>query len=188
MTQTSGEDDFDDELIADYREGFDDHYEIIINCIAALDTTPKNDASIDEMFRSMHTIKGNARILIFEQLASFLHSVEESISALRDHKIIFTELLGESITLSLDKAKEISEAIFANSAEDDPSVTRIQDIFLQIQSCTQTEVDQLCTKIIKEITGFDVSPDSLSPELIIPEPKEPPHQPNLCFKQKWSRK
>lgn len=156
MTQHSVENDFDDELIEDFRQSFEDHYETVINCIATLELTPDSDASIDQLFRSLHTIKGNARMLLLEQLALFVHGIEESLSALRDHKIQFTILLGESITLCLDKTKEISETIFNNSAEDDPSVTALLNIFPQLQNCPQEEVDILCAKIIKQITGFDV--------------------------------
>jgi len=170
MTQTSADEDFDDDLINDYREGFNDHYEIIVNCIATLETTPDSDETIDEMFRSMHTVKGNARILMFAQLAEFLHSIEESISAAREHKITFTALLGEAITLSLDKAKEISEKIFSHSVDDDPSIETISSVFLQMQTCKQNEVDPLCAIIIKEVTGFDIEATNINTELTIPEP------------------
>ena len=156
MSNQSVENDFDDELITDYRENFDDHYEIIINCIAVLEVTPDNIASIDELFRSLHTIKGNARMLMLDNLSKFLHGLEECISALRDKKIQYTDLLGESITLSLDKAKEISEAIFSQSIINDPSIEVIQNIFLDLKKCSQHEVDILCAEIIKEITGFDI--------------------------------
>lgn len=74
MTDSAVYEDFDDELITDYREGFNDHYEIIINRIATLEATPHNDTCIDELFRTFHTIKGDARILMFSQLSDFLHS------------------------------------------------------------------------------------------------------------------
>ncbi|MBN4080632.1 Hpt domain-containing protein [Beggiatoa alba] len=170
MTHSATEYDLDDEIITDYREGFDDHYDVVINCIASLESTPENDASIDEMFRAMHTIKGNAKMLVFEELAMFLHAVEEGISALRDHKIIFTELLGEAITLSLDKSKEISENIFSHSLTDDPSLIIIQDVFKTLQKCSQAEVDLLSARIIKEITGFDIELASISQELPSLEP------------------
>lgn len=156
MTQSSAEDDFDNELIADYREGFNDHYELVINCIASLEATPDNDTAIAELFRALHTVKGNARMLMFEQLAHFLHSVEESVSALRDHKIRFTKLLGEAITLSLDKAREISEELFSHSTTDSTTTNSIQDLFAELESSQQQDVDPICAKIIKEITGFDI--------------------------------
>lgn len=156
MTLHTVENDFDDELITDFRESFNDHYETILNCIASLEISSDNDASIDELFRSLHTIKGNARMLMFEHLAKFIHSIEDGLLALRDHKIQFTDLLGESITLSLDKAKEVSEDIFSNSISDDISLDIIQNIFLELQSSPQEEVDPICAKIIKEITGFDI--------------------------------
>lgn len=166
MPSNIPEEEFDAELINDYREGYDDHYEIIINCIAILEANPDNDETIDELFRAFHTVKGNARMLMFEELANFLHSVEESISLLREHKIIFTELLGEAITLCLDKAKEISEAIFSQTTVDDPSIQDIQDTFTQMQSCQQQEVDLLCAQIIKLITGFDIDVNGLQGNLI----------------------
>jgi len=156
MAQISPEDELDQELIADYRDSFVDHYEIIINCIATLELTPDNDASIDELFRSLHSIKGNARMLMFEQLAFYIHAIEEGLSALREHKIQFTELMGEAITLSLDKAKEFSEDFLTRSITENPSMNVIQEIFTQLHSASQDDVDSLCAKIVKEITGFEI--------------------------------
>ena len=156
MQENAADNDFDQELIIEYREGFNDHYEEIINCIATLEADPKDGECIDELFRAFHTVKGDARMLMFDQLADFLHSVEDSISALREQTIVYTDLLGESITLSLDKAREISEAIFAQSMDDDPSIEIIRNLFKQIHTGLQEEVDPVCAKIIKEITGFDI--------------------------------
>ena len=171
MQEKAENTDFDEDLINDYREGFNDHYEEIINCLATLEATPKDDACIDDLFRTFHTVKGDARMLMFDQLADFLHSVEDSISAMREHTITYTDLLGESITLSLDKAKEISEGIFAQSVENDPSVDNIRQLFTQIHTCHQDELDPICAKIIKEITGFDIDLASTSIETFTAVPE-----------------
>ncbi len=44
------------------------------------------DEEIDEIFRHMHTIKGNSMMMMFEQISNLAHAVEDLYDYLRKEK------------------------------------------------------------------------------------------------------
>jgi two-component system, chemotaxis family, sensor kinase CheA len=85
------------EFVAESGEGLQRMEETLL----AAETDPTNPSLLDELFRIAHTIKGNAGLLDFSDLAGFAHAVEDMLEALR----------GRQITLSRDPASLLLAAV-----------------------------------------------------------------------------
>jgi len=74
-----------------------------------------DEAALDEMFRNMHTLKGNARLLGFSRLNDIVHEAEELYRALR---------AGDDEAVSWDQ-----QALLANDAGVRAAVQEYADVF-----------------------------------------------------------
>src|ERR1700682_156534 len=85
------------EFLAESAEGLQRMEQTLL----AAENDPGNADLLDELFRIAHTIKGNASLLEFSDLAGFAHAVEDVLEAVR----------GRQITLSADLASLLLDAV-----------------------------------------------------------------------------
>jgi signal transduction histidine kinase len=74
--------------------------------IDSLKTDRFPEESINDLFRKMHTIKGNAKTFRFNQLGSLAHHVEDIFSDIRDNKKVLTEELHLNIVREVTLVEE----------------------------------------------------------------------------------
>jgi two-component system, chemotaxis family, sensor kinase CheA len=73
-----------------------------------LEDEPDSDELINDLFRSIHTIKGSAGIFGFDDVVSFTHVAESVMGRLRDKEIFLHEDL---MSLLLDSRDQISQLV-----------------------------------------------------------------------------
>jgi two-component system chemotaxis sensor kinase CheA len=112
-----------------------------------------NDEQINEVFRIMHTIKGSAAMMSFDNLAKLSHAVEDLFSQIREKKArrddwndIFDIVLSAADILKSDIAK-----IQTGQEPDSESTALIEKIHRYLKLISHHASDQ--------------SPDALSGEL-----------------------
>ena len=155
----------DKEVAEDFRESFSEHYDIISHCVMELEKNAENREFLDEIFRSLHTIKGNANMCQFEELTQFTHALENVITSLREGYISFTKIVGEIILLTLDKAKEVSEDMFRDNEIDYDVLARIEIILNSIEKAADKEIPDYAKELISIITGHVVDTEVLVEEV-----------------------
>ena len=145
----------DDAIIEDYTTSFSEHYGIVNNCIGMMDKTPDDEDVINEIFRSLHTIKGNADMCQLDAITHFTHDLEDVVTEIRDGNLAYKPLIGEIILLCLDKTKEVSQHIFEG---DDFDKVQLEEISQQLKKIPQheTEVDSIAKTIVQLISGHIV--------------------------------
>lgn len=150
-----------DEVIAeDYLRSFSEHYEIVNNCIMMLDKAPTDQDVIDEVFRSLHTIKGNADMCQLKALTQFVHKLEDVVSAIRDNHIEYSQVLGEIILLCLDKTREASRDVFAGRPINTVLLQKIQVQLEGFKSADDIRSQETVNQIIGLLTGHIVDTDN----------------------------
>lgn len=169
----------DEEVAEDFRESFSDHYDTISHCVMELEKEPNNRDFLDEIFRSLHTIKGNANMCQFEELTQLTHALENVVTSLREEKISFTKIVGEIILLTLDKAKEVSEDMFNDIEIDYDVLAKIEIILNTIENAAQDKIHAHAKELVSLISAHVIDADILveesnsSPQLGIPNESAP---------------
>jgi len=85
------------------------------------------DAAIDEIFRIMHTIKGNSMMMMFEDIAEIAHAVEDMFDYIRKVKDSiddFTSII-DLVLESMDFIKEEIAKVEAGETPDGDSADRV---------------------------------------------------------------
>lgn len=76
-----------DELWAVFGEESHQNLDQAETCLLKLETTPADQNEISALFRSIHTLKGSARMMGLGVMETLAHKAEDLISLLRDNKI-----------------------------------------------------------------------------------------------------
>jgi two-component system chemotaxis sensor kinase CheA len=94
------------EFVAESEEGLQRMEETLL----AAESEPDNANMLDELFRVAHTIKGNASLLEFSELAGFAHVVEDLLEALRGRQIALSHDLVSLLLGAVDAFRSLIPA------------------------------------------------------------------------------
>lgn len=113
------------ELLAEFHAETVDHLQQIEAALLALDQEPDNPEALNSIFRSFHTIKGNAGFLGLVPMHTLAHEVESLLDLARNRKLrlnaaIITEILRsrdalqtltQQVTVALEKDQLPSQVV-----------------------------------------------------------------------------
>lgn len=104
--------DFDNDLIRDFFLEFNDAYDSVESNLIQLESSPSDKALLNELFRSVHSIKGNLRMVGCKRVSEFTHVMENLLDAIRHEKLTYSSMLSDVILLSMDRIKQNSQCFF----------------------------------------------------------------------------
>jgi two-component system chemotaxis sensor kinase CheA len=106
------------EFLAESLEGLDR----MERCVTALEASPQDEWLVAEIFRTVHTIKGNAGFLDYRRLERLAHASEHVLGGLRSGSLRATsEIVGALLELT-DALRAGVRRLVEHDAEDDLSV------------------------------------------------------------------
>lgn len=152
----------DEEIAEDFRESFSSHYNIISHCVMELDNNHDSTEFLDEIFRSLHSIKGNSNMCQLNELTDISHALEDAMMPMREGTFHFTSVLGEIILLTLDKIKGISEDLFEDKPIDSQQIEKILSQLLKIQHASAKDIPVLANQYVNLVAGHVINDNSLS--------------------------
>jgi HD-GYP domain-containing protein (c-di-GMP phosphodiesterase class II) len=101
----SNHENIDIELADDFSTDFNQGYEHCESLLLQLEGSPADEELTRDLFRSIHTIKGNMGFIGLVDLVPLLQTVEDILDLLRSGLFYYDDLLSDLILLSLDKTK-----------------------------------------------------------------------------------
>src|SRR5437763_3336002 len=102
------------EFIAETREML----EALSGCLVAWEATPDDRAQLDEIFRFVHTVKGNSGFFDLPRIKALSHAAEDALAAVREGKRRADPDLVTAVLAIIDRISELSEQI--ETGESDP--------------------------------------------------------------------
>lgn len=98
-----------DEIIEDFKIEAGELLDGLNQDLLQLEQTPDNLELLNQIFRPVHTIKGNASFLGFEKLAHFTHQLENLLDKLRSGDQQATPEIIDLILASVDMMKQLMQ-------------------------------------------------------------------------------
>lgn len=89
-------------IIEDFTNCMRDGCEEIESCIKALNLQGGTEY-VNGLFRALHSLKGNCQMVGLEPFTEPLHRIEELVSKIRSHQIVYTSLIGEFLLGAVDE-------------------------------------------------------------------------------------
>jgi len=124
--------------------------------LVALEKNPRDEDAINTIFRLMHTLKGMAATMRYNELAEFAHKFEDAFDAFRTKKVELTPVVMDIIFESVDVFITLVDAL-----KDDKKVDMsIEEYLIKIDSILPVNEKQVKTYVREERT------DNLSPLVV----------------------
>ena len=102
----------------EFAESLHDTIPGIERDVSRLKAAPGNEEIVDGLFRSLHNIKGEAAMHEIELAVVIVHPVETVVARLRDREIVFSDILAETILLTIDRLELAVESLVARQTLD----------------------------------------------------------------------
>ncbi len=97
-----------------------------------LEENPEDSELLNDVFRTIHTVKGAAGFLAFEQTVEVAHITEDILNRLRKGEMKLSTKIMDAVLQSVDMLKALLKSIEENMKEDkmevDPIVSCLRDI------------------------------------------------------------
>ena len=155
-----------DSMLQSFIEESRENLEVAGNCFLELEKKPDDMELMNELFRAMHTIKGNSGLFDIAPLTKVVHAAEDVLDLVRNGKFSLTE---EHIDLFLDCMDQVN--IWLDSLEQKNSLT---DDAEEISQHLSSQLHQLLdsNSDLNKTDGSINSDDA--PEIAEEEPADQP--------------
>lgn len=144
----------DRESFQEFVEAFEDQIPNVERDIAALRKAPTDRALIARLFRSLHTIKGDAAICKVEIGVAICHPIESLLARCRDGEIVFSNLIAELILLAFDRLELTIEALGQGRAVDHLNLPQLVGGLESAAAAPAAELAARAAATIEAVTGF----------------------------------
>ncbi|WP_455221121.1 HD domain-containing phosphohydrolase [Kaarinaea lacus] len=132
-----------EEFIAEYNESHSD----IETLLLKLENNPEEKNLLNELFRKVHTIKGNAQLIGLELISGFVHALENILDRLRKHELSLDKSLSDTILRCVDHIGTLCSDILNQRSGDNELTHNIQNELNQLAIAGQPKIDQCCQRI-----------------------------------------
>lgn len=130
-----------------------EHLENLNSFLLELEGNPDNNAVVDEIFRSAHTLKGMAATMGYEGISELTHEMENVLSRLRSGEIKADSQLVDLLFKCVDSLQNMVEAIEGGGSGENAAAELVNQLLTVGQTAAGAE------PIAQEEVVADNSPD-----------------------------
>ena len=120
-----------DPIVAEFLSESQEILDTLDQCLVAIERDPTDRDLLDQIFRTMHTIKGTAGCLGFEQLERISHRGENLLSQVREGQRPFDSEIADALLGTADAVRVLLDQIADTGQEGD---TDFGDLVEQLES------------------------------------------------------
>ena len=155
----------DKEVIGDFFSCFHEAVEEIEDCCHRLEVDQDPD-DIHDLFRSMHSLKGNCRMVFLDPLVEVCHKLEEIVSDIRDEKYSYNPIFGEFMLAEVSRIESLIEVLINRGEADADELVILESYINEVKDCTETERAQVVDRILDSMAGaIDDNNESSMPSI-----------------------
>ena len=133
-----------DEFVTEYN---DSHAEIEL-LLLKLENNPTDTDLLNNLFRQVHSIKGNSHFLGLDLISDFVHALESVLDKVRKHDLMYDKYLGEVVLLCVDYIGELYSHVRHRQTIDGTLGIRIQDELRNLSCSAQLKAKGIAQRII----------------------------------------
>jgi hypothetical protein len=144
----------DREFLDEFINDLADHVPRIERDIGRLKAAPDDKALIADLFRALHTIKGDAALCRIDVGVAITHPIETLLARMRAGEIAISEILAEVILLAMDRLELAMDALAAGKSLDHLKLVELVGGLDDLAAATAEELDGRARRLTKAITDF----------------------------------
>ncbi|MFG6460944.1 chemotaxis protein CheW [Roseateles sp. DXS20W] len=93
-----------------------------------IERRPDDPALINDLFRSVHTLKGNCGLFEFGALEHVVHAGEDLLDQVRSGRLVYDTAMADALLAAMDHSAELIDAIAAHGQLPDGAMARSQTL------------------------------------------------------------
>ncbi|MBI5660153.1 MAG: HD domain-containing protein [Nitrosomonadales bacterium] len=144
----------DAESLQDFADALTDHAPYIERDITRLKHASGDAALIADLFRAIHTIKGDAALCKIDMGVMIAHPIETLLGRLRNGEIGFSGMVAEAVLLALDRLELATEALVAGRPVIHLKLVELVAGLDELAGAPAGELDEKSVLLIEAVTGF----------------------------------
>ncbi len=129
------DEEYDAELVNDFLEDTREDIDTINNGLLKLEKNPGDKSVIVEVFRSVHTIKGNAAIVKLDRISSLGHKMEDLLREYQEGRKVPTPQSLDILFEALDVVNTMVDSVEQGKGED----VNIGSLMVRLEAATKEE-------------------------------------------------
>ncbi|NCC98006.1 MAG: chemotaxis protein CheA, partial [Synergistales bacterium] len=141
-----------------YLDEATDNLQQLNDLILAVEQNRQNRETVDEIFRTAHTLKGMSATMGFHHMAELTHALEDRFSKVRSGEVDLTDDDLDHLFQSLDLMQTMVDAIRDGGTDQDTDISKL--------------VSQLREEDVKPAAKGPQKEQGLKPEELSPQEKE----------------
>jgi len=161
----------DDDLIRDFLDEYDDAENELNALVLAVEAEPDNVDHVNALFRTVHSVKSNLRMMGLDSLSELVHYFEDLLDDAREQRRTYDMRLSDVLLLLVQRVRELAQQSFTKQAID-ADVAQLNDTLQQLGMAGAADFDTaICNslKLLDPGGDYDSAPDEEAPELQIAE-------------------
>lgn len=163
--------DLDDDTLHELLDTINESLDDIEIDLETLSSNPGDDDTINDIFRHLHSIKGNFRVCFLGPFSNFTHAIEETYAEIRSARLLFSPAIKEITLLSIDKLRSYMELLNRNHEIDTQEMEKIGHHFLTVATADADGADEAAHQLLGVITGSELSTVPIDADISEPEPE-----------------
>ncbi len=182
-----------DEIISEFITEAEESLDKIEPMFVELEEKGSDKEMLDNIFRSVHTIKGAAGFLGFQALVDVAHNAENIMKKLRDNTIMLSKEIIDVILKSIDMLRLLLEHLKEKDGLEEDVSPLVKELANVLNAATSTETVEAATEpdsAMQETVEAVTEPDSAiqetveavtEPDSAIQETVEPVTEPDSAI-------
>jgi len=163
------EEDILHELLDTINESLDD----VEIGLENLNADPSRCEVLDDIFRHLHSIKGNYRVCFLGPFSNYVHAIEETFAEIRSGRLKYSPLIKEITLIAIDRLRANMDLLDQNNNLDTSEMEQISHHFLMVATAEANKADQAAKTLLDTIVGIDSTEMPIAVELPDSEPPAP---------------
>jgi len=151
----------DEEILMDFLTCFKEAAEEVEETIGHLDNEPANEELIHKLFRAMHSLKGNCRMVFLDPLVVSTHELEEIVQEIRNGLFPYEQVFGEFMLAAIDQLEIVVQELINEKSAEAERLNFVDDLVKSIRAGEPNQQSSLAKIALEKIydyaAGMEVS-------------------------------
>jgi chemotaxis protein histidine kinase CheA len=144
----------EDDIVADFRECFEENVAAMELCLNQLDRGGEPSAEgIHRLFREIHSLKGNCRMVFLDPLVGCLHAAEEIISEMRTGERAYNPTYGEFFIALVTRLQSMLDTLLHHEELDEDLYQQTMEKINLVRYGSKLECFSALETAIYDFTG-----------------------------------
>lgn len=154
-----------DELKTEFYSSFKEAMEELDHCFSSLNCN-YNSEIVDQMFRAVHSVKGNCHMVFLDSIADVCHRLEDLVDQFRKGQLPYTPVQGEFIAFVFTRLEQLVADRIRGRSVSPSDIELLDKGVLQVYKSKQSSRDNVAQSTLESFSGILTATESINESVL----------------------